>query len=64
MIRGHAMAQLVNASRKVAVSIPVGATRIFHWRNSSGPTMALGSTQSTTDMNTRNIAWGVNAAGA
>jgi hypothetical protein len=27
-------------------------------------TMALGSTQSLTEMSTRNISWGVNAAGA
>jgi len=55
IVRGHAVAQLVHASRKVAVSIPDGATGIFRWRNSSGPTLDLGSTQPTTDMNTGNI---------
>jgi hypothetical protein len=33
------------ASQKVAVSIPDVVTGIFHWRNPSGRTMALGSTQ-------------------
>jgi hypothetical protein len=32
-------------SRKVAVSIPEGVIRIFHWHNFSGPTVALRSTQ-------------------
>jgi hypothetical protein len=36
----------------------------FHWHNPSGRTMALGSTQPLTEMSTRNISWGVNAAGA
>jgi hypothetical protein len=31
-------------SRKVAGSIPDGVIGIFHWRNPSGRTMALGST--------------------
>ena len=37
---------------------------IFHWHNPSGPTIALGSTQSLTEMSTRSISWGVKAAGA
>jgi len=45
-------------SRKVAGSIPDGATGIFHWYNSSGRTMALGLTQPLTEMSTRNISWG------
>jgi hypothetical protein len=36
----------------------------FHWHNPFGRTMALGSTQSLIEMSTRNISWGVNAAGA
>jgi len=32
--------------------------------NPSGCTMALGATQPLTEMSTRNISWGVNAAGA
>jgi len=44
--------------------IPVGVTGIFHWYNTSGRTMALGFTQPLTEMSTRNISWGVKAAGA
>ena len=51
-------------SRKVAGSIPDGVIGIFHWHNPSGRTMALGSTQPLTEMSTRNISWGVKAAGA
>ena len=50
-------------SRKVEGSIPDGVTGIFHWHNPSGHTMALGLTQSLTEMSTRNISW-VKAAGA
>ena len=42
-------------SRKVAGSIPYGVT---------GRTMALGLTQPLTEMSTRNISWGVKAAGS
>ena len=48
----------------VAGSIPDGVIGIFHWHNPSGRTMALGSTQPLTEMSTRNISWGVKAAGA
>jgi hypothetical protein len=51
-------------SRSVASSIPDGVIGIFHWRNPSGRTMALGSTQPVTEMFTRNISWEVKAAGA
>jgi len=51
-------------SRKVAGSILDGVTGIFHGRNPSGRTMALGLTQPLTEMSTRNISWGVKAAGA
>ena len=44
-------------SRKVAGSIPDGVIGIFHLHNPSGRTMALGSTQPLTEMNTRNISW-------
>jgi len=47
-----------------AGSIPDCVTGIFHWHNSSGHTMALGSTQLLTYMNTRSTFWEVNAAGA
>jgi hypothetical protein len=33
-------------------------TGIFHWNNPSGRTMAMGSTQSLTEMSTRNNSWG------
>ena len=46
--------------------IPDDVIGIFHWHthNPSGRTMALGLTQPLTEMNTRNIFWGVKAAGA
>jgi hypothetical protein len=50
-------------SRKVTGSIPDAVTGIFHWHNPSGRTMALGLTQPLTEMITRNISLGVNAAG-
>ena len=49
-------------SRKVAGSIP-DVIRIIHWHNPAGRTMALGSTQPPVSMSTRNISWGVKAAG-
>jgi hypothetical protein len=51
-------------NRKVAGSIPDGVTGIFRWHNPVGRTTALGSTQPLTEMSTRNIPWGVKAAGA
>jgi hypothetical protein len=45
-------------------SIPDGVSEFFHWHNPVGRTMALGSTQPLTEMSTRNISGGVNAAGA
>jgi hypothetical protein len=41
-----------------------GVTGIFHWHNPSGRTMALRLTQPLTEMTTRNISWGIKAAGA
>ena len=43
--------------RKVAGSILAGVIGIFHWHNPSDSTMALGSTQSLTEMSTRSISW-------
>jgi hypothetical protein len=64
---GHAVAQLVEALR----SKPEGSgfdSRWCHWNftltNPFGRTMAMGSTQPLTEMSTRNISWGVKAAGA
>ena len=51
-------------SRKVAGSIHDGVIEIFHWHNPSGRTMALGLTQPLTEMSTKNISWGLKAAGA
>jgi hypothetical protein len=51
-------------NRKVAGSIPDGVIGILHWHTAFGRTMALGSTQPLTEMSTRNISWGVNAAAA
>ena len=51
-------------NRKVSGPIPDGVTGTFHWHNPSGRTMALRSTQPLTEMSTRNISWGVKAAGA
>ena len=48
----------------VAGSIPDGVIGTFHWHNLPDRTMALGLTQSLTEMTTRNISWRVKAAGA
>jgi hypothetical protein len=61
---GHAVAQLVEALRYKPGSIPDGVIGIFHWHKPSGRTMALGSTQTLTEMSARNISWWVKAAGA
>jgi hypothetical protein len=50
--------------QKVVGSVPDGVTGIFHWHNPSGRTMALRLIQSLTEISTRNISWGVKAAGA
>jgi len=43
---------------KFACSIPDDIIGIFHCHNPSDRTMALGSTQSLTEMSTRSISWG------
>ena len=48
----------VVTSREVAGFFPDDIIRIFHWRNTSGRTMDLGSTQPLTETSTRNISWG------
>jgi hypothetical protein len=45
-------------NQKVAGLIPDGVIGIFHWHNSSGCTLVLGSTQPLTEISTRNISWG------
>jgi len=52
---GQAVARLVEdcaTSRKVAGSISIGVTGVSHSHKPSGRTMALGSTQSLTEMGT------------
>jgi hypothetical protein len=44
-------------NRKVADSIPEGVNGIFNCHNPSGRTMALGLTQSLTEISTRNISF-------
>ena len=51
-------------ARRFAGSIPDGVIGIFHWHNPYGRTVALGLTQSLTEMSTRNISWEVKAASA
>jgi hypothetical protein len=50
--------------RKVAGLIPNCVIEFFYWHNPSGRSMALGLTQPLTEMSTRNISWGLKAAGA
>jgi len=50
-------------SQKAAGSIPDGVIGIFHRHVHSSHTVAMGLTQSLTEMSTRNISWGVKAAG-
>ena len=50
--------------RKIPGSISDGVIRNFHRHYPSSRTMALSSTQSLTEMSTRNISWGVKEAGA
>ena len=59
----HQWLRCCDTNRKVAGSIPDSVIGIFHWHNPSDRTMALGSTQPLTEMSTRKIYWGVNAAG-
>ena len=50
--------------RKVAGSVPDGVIGIFRLHNPSGRTMALGLTHPPTEMSTRGISGGIQAAGA
>jgi hypothetical protein len=56
--RGGVVVEALRYKRKVAGSISYGVTGFLHWHNLSGRTMALGSAQPLTKMNTRNISWG------
>ena len=46
------------------VRLPMVSLEFFNWHIQSGRAVALGSTQPLTKMRTRNISWGVKAAGA
>ena len=59
-----ALVEALRYMSKVAGSMPNGVTGVFQLHNPSGRTMALGSNQPLTGMSTRNISWGVKAAGA
>ena len=59
----HSWLRHCGTSWKVPGSIP-DVTGIFYWHKPSGRTMALGLTQTLTEISTRNISWGVKAAGA
>jgi hypothetical protein len=50
--------------RHCATNRQVANWIFFQWYNPVCRTMALGSTQPLTEMSTRNISWGVKAAGA
>ena len=58
----HSWLRHCATSQKVTGSIPDCVTVNFHWHNPFGRTMALGLTQSLTEMSTRNISWRVKAA--
>ena len=60
----HSWLRHCATSWKVAGSIPNVVIGIFHRHNHSDRTMALGLTQPLTEMSTKNICWGVKAAGA
>jgi hypothetical protein len=45
------------------VQFPMVSYVIFHWHKPFGRNMAMGLTQPLTEMSTRNISWGVKAAG-
>ena len=49
---------------RLRVQFPMVSLEFFHWHNLSGRTMALGLPQPLKEMSTRNISWGVKAAGA
>jgi hypothetical protein len=50
-------------SRKIAGSIPNGIIGIFHWFDSSGLTVVLGSTQRLTEMCFMDLSWGGGGGG-
>jgi hypothetical protein len=64
---GHAVAQVIEALRYKPEGRGFDSQWChwnFHCRNPLGRTVSLGSAQLLTEMRTRNISWGVKAAGA
>ena len=59
----HSWLRHCATSRKVVVSFPDDVIGNFHWHNPSGSTTALSSSQTLTEMSTRNIFSVVKAAG-
>jgi hypothetical protein len=67
LIALSALAQLIGhwaTGRKATGSIPDSCIETFHCHHPAGRTVALGSTQSLTVISTRNMFFGVKAAGA
>ena len=63
----HTVAQSAEALRYKPEGLgfdPDGVIGIFHWHYPSGRTFALELTHPLTELSTRNISWGVKAAGA
>jgi hypothetical protein len=56
--RGNVVGWGAATSRKAVDSSPKQIIRFFNWHNSSSRTMSLGSTQSLTEMSTRNLPGG------
>ena len=59
---GGAVVEALRYTTDVIGSILEAVIGIFRWINPSDRTMAMGSTQSLTEMSTRNISWGLKAA--
>jgi hypothetical protein len=57
-VRGGAVVEVLRYKPEGRGSIPDGVTGSFHSHNPSGRTIALESTQSLTEMSTRNNSWG------
>jgi hypothetical protein len=63
LLRRHSWLSHSATSRSVAGSIPDGSVQFYHHHNPSDRTMAMGSTQPVAEMGSRNVVWGVKAAG-
>jgi hypothetical protein len=63
-MRWHSSLRHCSKSRNVAGSIPDGVIGILYLLNPSGRAMALGLNQPLIKMSTRDISWGIKAAGA